>query len=98
MQTFNAFVKKTNLVTESEVKDKTKLLVDTYYTGLPSLYHKGQLEIVGWNDGTENALIRNLVLWEGMNKDKNCSVLDVGCGVCHFLEFLKNDLFLFQMN
>mgnify|MGYP000333103859 FL=1 len=72
-----------------ETKKQTDMLVDTVYSHYVKEYTKNQPECVGWLDGTENALTRNEKLYEAGMGDED-SILDVGCGVAHFYEFLKN--------
>ena len=72
-----------------ETKNRTKFLVQSVYTHYADHYSKNQPEVVGWMDGSENALIRNKTIYEAGIKNKD-SVLDVGCGVAHFYYFLEN--------
>ena len=73
----------------AETKTRTKFLVQSVYSSYAGHYSKNQPEVVGWMDGTKNALIRNTTIYEaGINTTD--SVLDVGCGVAHFYYFLEN--------
>ena len=72
-----------------ETKNRTKFLVQSVYTHYTDHYNKNQLEVVGWMDGSANALIRNEKIYEAGIENKD-SVLDVGCGVAHFYYFLEN--------
>ena len=72
-----------------ETKKQTDMLVDMVYSHYVKEYTKNQPECVGWMDGTENALTRNEKLYEAGILDED-SILDVGCGVAHFHEFLNN--------
>ena len=72
-----------------ETKKQTDMLVDMVYSHYVKKYTKNQPECVGWMDGTENALTRNEKLYEAGILDED-SILDVGCGVAHFYEFLNN--------
>ena len=75
-------------IIEENEKIRTDFLVDTVYSKYIEKYSKNQPECVGWLDGSENALIRNQKIYEAGIDEKD-SVLDVGCGVAHFHEFLK---------
>ena len=89
MKNFKAFLK--NEINESislDTKRRTELLVQSIYSKYASHYSKNQPEVVGWMDGTENALMRNTVIYEAGIKN-NDSVLDVGCGVAHLYYFLE---------
>jgi len=73
----------------SQIKKETDILVDSVYSNYTKEYHKGQPEVVGWMDGSGNALVRNEVLYESGIQNTD-SILDIGCGVAHFYYFLKN--------
>ena len=73
----------------SESKKQTSILIDWLYSDYIEKYDKNQPEVVGWLDGSENALIRNEKLYE-IGIQESDSVLDVGCGVAHFYHFMKN--------
>ena len=89
MKTFQDFIKKElNESIGIETKSRTKFLVQSVYTHYTDHYSKNQPEVVGWMDGSENALIRNQKIYEAGIGD-NDSVLDIGCGVAHLYEFLK---------
>jgi SAM-dependent methyltransferase len=90
MKKFRDFIKKElNESIGVETKSRTKFLVQSVYTHYADHYNKNQPEVVGWMDGSENALIRNTKLYEAGIKNED-SVLDVGCGVAHFYYFLEN--------
>ena len=92
MKNFRDYIVDTIPVTEhltQETKKQTDMLVDMVYSHYVKEYTKNQPECVGWMDGTENALTRNEKLYEAGILDED-SILDVGCGVAHFYEFLNN--------
>ena len=92
MKNFRDYIIDPNPIVErltQETKKQTDMLVDTVYSHYVKEYTKNQPECVGWLDGTENALTRNEKLYEAGILDED-SILDVGCGVAHFYEFLKN--------
>jgi SAM-dependent methyltransferase len=92
MKDFKEYIIDPNPIVErltQETKKQTDMLVDTVYSHYVKEYTKNQPECVGWLDGTENALTRNEKLYEAGILDED-SILDVGCGVAHFYEFLKN--------
>ena len=92
MKNFRDYIIDTIPVTEhltQETKKQTDMLVDMVYSHYVKEYTKNQPECVGWMDGTENALTRNEKLYEAGILDED-SILDVGCGVAHFYEFLNN--------
>ena len=92
MKNFRDYIVDTIPVTEhltQETKKQTDMLVDMVYSHYVKEYTKNQPECVGWLDGTENALTRNEKLYEAGILDED-SILDVGCGVAHFYEFLNN--------
>ena len=92
MKNFRDYIIDPNPIVErltQEIKKQTDMLVDTVYSHYVKEYTKNQPECVGWLDGTENALTRNEKLYEAGILDED-SILDVGCGVAHFYEFLKN--------
>ena len=92
MKNFRDYIVDPNPIVErltQETKKQTDMLVDTVYSHYVKEYTKNQPECVGWLDGTENALTRNEKLYEAGILDED-SILDVGCGVAHFYEFLKN--------
>ena len=92
MKDFKEYIIDPNPIVErltQEIKKQTDMLVDTVYSHYVKEYTKNQPECVGWLDGTENALTRNEKLYEAGILDED-SILDVGCGVAHFYEFLKN--------
>ena len=66
---------------------QTNFIVDSVYNNYAKSYTRDQLECVGWLDGSANSLIRNNKLYE-IGIQENDSVLDVGCGVAHFYNFL----------
>ena len=70
-----------------ETKRQTSLLVDAVYSQYAQSGTMGP-EVVGWLDGEQNAVKRNEIIYEA-GIGKNDSVLDVGCGVCHFYDYLK---------
>jgi SAM-dependent methyltransferase len=91
MRTFKEYVGRIPLKEEKshhrEIRDITYLLVDAVYSQYSESGTMGP-EVVGWLDGTANAQRRNATLFEsgiGLNE----SILDVGCGVCHFYDYLK---------
>ena len=51
-----------------ETKNRTKFLVQSVYTHYTDHYNKNQLEVVGWMDGSANALIRNEKIYESKIK------------------------------
>ena len=87
MRNFKDYLSESLISTET--KTRTQLLVQSVYSKYASHYSKNQPEVVGWMDGTENALIRNTKIYEA-GIDTNDSVLDVGCGVAHLYYFLEN--------
>ena len=87
MRNFKDYLSESLISTET--KTRTQLLVQSVYSKYASHYSKNQPEVVGWMDGTENALMRNTVIYEAGIKN-NDSVLDVGCGVAHLYYFLEN--------
>ena len=92
MKNFRDYIIDPNPIAErltQETKKQTDMLVDTVYSHYVKEYTKNQPECVGWLDGTENALTRNEKLYEAGILDED-SILDVGCGVAHFYEFLNN--------
>ena len=92
MKNFRDYIIDPNPIVErltQETKKQTDMLVDTVYSHYVKEYTKNQPECVGWLDGTENALTRNEKLYEAGILDED-SILDVGCGVAHFYEFLNN--------
>ena len=92
MKNFRDYIVDPNPIVErltQETKKQTDMLVDTVYSHYVKEYTKNQPECVGWLDGTENALTRNEKLYEAGILDED-SILDVGCGVAHFYEFLNN--------
>ena len=90
MRSFKDYIKKElNESIGIETISRTKVLVQSVYTHYADYYSKNQPEVVGWMDGSSNALIRNQKIYEAGIKNKD-SVLDVGCGVAHFYYFLEN--------
>mgnify|MGYP001139586065 FL=1 len=92
MKNFRDYIIDPNPIVErltQETKKQTDMLVDTVYSHYVKEYTKNQPECVGWLDGSENALTRNEKLYEAGILDED-SILDVGCGVAHFYEFLNN--------
>jgi len=90
MKNFKDFIKKEiNESISLDTKNRTELLVQSVYSKYASHYSKNQPEVVGWMDGSGNALIRNTKIYES-GIDSHDSILDVGCGVAHLYYFLEN--------
>lgn len=70
-----------------ETKLQTNLLVDAVYSEYAQSGTMGP-EVVGWLDGHGNFKRRMEVIFAAGIKE-NDSVLDVGCGVCHFYDYMK---------
>jgi SAM-dependent methyltransferase len=88
MKTFNEFYdNRINDWKRLGIKQTTDLLVDAVYSQYSQLGIMGP-ELVGWLDGTANAQRRNETLFKS-GIGLYDSVLDVGCGVCHFYDYLK---------
>ena len=94
MKTFKEYLGRNVRLEEQlsiETTKRTKLLVDAVYDPYVDQYAKEGLtqpiEAVGWLDGKENALRRNETIYSAGIKE-NDSVLDIGCGVCHFYEYM----------
>ena len=87
MKTFKDYI--SDQIPLNETRKETAILIDSIYSNYVKEYNKNQPEVVGWLDGSKNALIRNEILYE-VGIQESDSVLDVGCGVAHFYYFLKN--------
>ena len=78
MKNFKDFIKKEiNESISLDTKNRTELLVQSVYSKYASHYSKNQPEVVGWMDGSGNALIRNTKIYES-GIDSHDSILDVG--------------------
>ena len=96
MKTFKEYLGRNVRLEEQvsvETKKVTHLLVNAVYNPYVDQYAKNRkglvqpIEAVGWLDGRANALRRNKVIFTAGIKE-NDSVLDVGCGVCHFYDYM----------
>ena len=87
MKTFKDYI--SDQIPLNETRKETAILIDSIYSNYVKEYNKNQPEVVGWLDGSKNALIRNEILYE-VGIQESDSVLDVGCGVAHLHTYLKN--------
>ena len=93
MKDFKEYIKNPVPLVEhlsQESRKQANFVVDSYFSPcINAGFHKSQPEIVGWYDGAEGAVIRNKILYN-VGIQENDSVLDVGCGVAHFYNFLES--------
>ena len=89
MKTFKEYLNPIDLKEHlgNSTKSTTDLLVDAVYSQYAQSGTMGP-EVVGWLDGESNHRKRMEVIYSaGINE--NDSVLDVGCGVCHLHDYMR---------
>jgi hypothetical protein len=98
MRSFKDYIKKElNESIGIETISRTKVLVQSVYTHYADYYSKNQPEVVGWMDGSSNALIRNQKIYEaGIKNKKAIDLIDENintmCGTIDGLpDFMKYD-------